>query len=263
MNDLKENVKKYFDDTSDEYAEAYTKEETDSLRAYIFSSRRKYVLEMFDLKGGKVLDIGCGPGVLTGEFLKRGCQVWNIDISEAMVKKAKERFKPERDSDKAYFEVGDIEKLKFPDGFFDGIVCAGVLEYLLSDSLALKEIYRTLKPGGEVIFTVPNLSSPFVWLEKSVVSIVRLFRRIFQVYSESLLFREDIIDRYYCPPRFKMMLRKNGFKIDKTRFHAYRLAFLSLISSKLSLSFANNLEFLTNTWFCWAGVSYIIKAHKE
>jgi ubiquinone/menaquinone biosynthesis C-methylase UbiE len=263
MTGQKESVKSYFNNTSGEYSSVYAKDVPDSLRAYIFLSRREYVLNMLDLQGGKVLDIGCGPGVLTENLLKRGCQVWNIDISEAMVEKAGQRMQFVEGRDRAHFSVGDIEKLEFPNKFFDAVLCVGVLEYLPDDILALKEIFRVLRPGGSVIFTVPNLASPFVLLEKTVVLIAKFLQKIFPDSSDSLLFRKDIIDRYYFPVRFNTVLKKNGFKIDKTMFHVYRLAFLNYISCRLSLSFARRLEFFSKTPLCWMGVNYIVRAQKE
>ncbi|GAG17717.1 unnamed protein product, partial [marine sediment metagenome] len=49
---------------------------------YTFVSQKKIVLEMLDKIEGKILDIGCGPGVMEIELLQRGYEVWGIDISE-------------------------------------------------------------------------------------------------------------------------------------------------------------------------------------
>ena len=93
MTAQKENAKAYFDNISEEYAGVYAKDNSDSLRAYIFFTRREYVRDMLDLEGGNVFDIGCGPGIMTENLLKRNCRVWNIDISESMLEKARQRMR--------------------------------------------------------------------------------------------------------------------------------------------------------------------------
>ena len=50
---------------------------------------------------------------------------------------------------------GDVNKLQFPDNFFDNIVCLEVFEYLATPQKAINEIYRVLKPGGKLILSCP------------------------------------------------------------------------------------------------------------
>lgn len=265
MSGQKENVKAYFDNISEGYDGVYAEDSSVSLRAYIFFTRRKYVQDMLDLKGGNVLDIGCGPGIMTEDLLKRNCRVWNIDISESMVEKARQKMQFTEAGERAHFMVGDIEKLQFEDKYFDAVLCVGVLEYLSDDRIALKEIARVLKPGGSAIFTVPNMASPFTLLEKIVIFIAKVFLKIFSSVSirDSLLFRDDIIDRYYYPWRFNTALQNSGFKINKKIFHAYRLSFLNLLSKRLSLSFTQRIEWLKKTPLSWMGVNYMVKVTRR
>ena len=51
----------------------------------------------------------------------------------------------------------DIEQIPFEDGSLDAILCIEVLEHVSNPFNAIKEIYRTLKPGGKVFFTTPFL----------------------------------------------------------------------------------------------------------
>lgn len=266
----KELVKTYFSDIADEYSHYCNMKGQNSVRAYIFSSRKKYVLSMLDLKNSRILDIGCGPAVLTEELLNNGCEVWSIDISETMVESAKKRMAEKIKSGKLHFAVDDIERLNFPDEYFDGILCIGVLEYLDDNSFALKEINRVLKHKGEIIFTVPNMASPFSLLDKLMIIILKNFLRLLsaikikiKIPQNRLLFRDDINDKYYLPWRFNKQLLKNGFDIDKTIFHIYRPAVLNVISPSLALFFTKKLEVLSKTHFSWMGINYIVKAYKQ
>ena len=67
----------------------------------------------------------------------------------------------------------DIERMTFPDGFFDLFVTMDVMEHLLNPVRALREIKRVLKPGGAYIFTVPIFDR--------TKSILRAYRRNGQI----------------------------------------------------------------------------------
>lgn len=266
----KENVRSYFDKTSAEYSRVYDTNNADSLRAYIFLSRKRNVLSLLGKCAGRLLDIGCGPAVFTEELLKNGCEVWGVDISKDMIEQAKNRVKSNRGSDKLHFSVGDIERLDFPDQYFDRVLCVGVLEYLEDDSLALKEIYRVLKSTGEAIFTIPNMLSPFSLMDRIVANTAKVIINILSIVNiktamakDSLLFSNAIKDKYYYPPRFNKKLLKSGFLIDKKIFHTYRLSMLNAVSASLSLSFAKKLEWLSRFPFYWMGINYIVKARKS
>jgi ubiquinone/menaquinone biosynthesis C-methylase UbiE len=143
-------------------------------RDYAFTAQKALVLEMFDKDGGKVLDIGCGPGVMAADLLKRGCTVWGIDASEKMIALARAKMEKTGDSSRAHFSVGDIENLEFQDAEFDAVICMGVLEYLLSDLKAIQEMARVARPGGTVIVTVPSEVTAYQAVGRSVGIIARL-----------------------------------------------------------------------------------------
>ena len=258
-------ITSYFDNTAEEYARVSGGGEQDSIRSYIFSSRKRYVLDMFDLKAGRVLDIGCGPAVLTEELLKNNCEVWGIDVSDEMVKEAKKRMEGKGFSERIHFNMGDIERLDFPDAYFDFVLCIGVIEYLKEPSRGLTEIRRVLKDKGKLIVSVPNMATPFVLFDKMALYMAKLFLKSrTKVYPDRLCFRDDIIVRYYLPWRFNRLLSDNGFSVDKTVFHAVRSSVLNAISSKLALFFIKKLEFLsTIPLIRRIGINYIVKASKE
>ncbi|HVN95533.1 MAG TPA: class I SAM-dependent methyltransferase [Syntrophorhabdaceae bacterium] len=118
--------------------------------------RHKYILDLFDLDGKKILDIGCGPGEMVKDLLSRGCQVFGMDIAEGMLKVARNNLEKWSGNGAFGFGCGDIEHLSFKDKTFDGVVCAGVIEYLKEDSKSLGELNRILRKDGELILTVRN-----------------------------------------------------------------------------------------------------------
>ncbi len=73
---------RYFDQIADVYALADLQDTTGGRARRV---RRARVMELFDKPGGRVLDVGCGPGVLVLSMLSRGCEVWGLDGSPQMI----------------------------------------------------------------------------------------------------------------------------------------------------------------------------------
>jgi len=100
------------------------------------------------------LDVGCGTGVYTEEISKITNKVIGLDLSENMVKYAKEKRKD------LLFIVGDACKLPFRNESFDLVVSIGLLEYVPKD-IVLKEITRVMKRKAFLIISVPNKYSAY------------------------------------------------------------------------------------------------------
>ena len=124
---------------------------------------REQLLDQLALKGDeKVLDVGCGRGLLTIGAAKRlktgkvtGIDVWNPqDLSGNSAEAAKENAKAEGVADRVRFDAGDARKLVYPDSFFDAVMSSNALHTLEDDrerEQALKEMLRVLKPGGHLV----------------------------------------------------------------------------------------------------------------
>jgi len=110
-----------------------------------------------------VLEIGCGTGLFTKELAATDNTITAIDISNALIEKAKGRIT----SNNVYFVVANAYDTNFKSGSFDYIVGSSSLHHLNVDS-ALNEFIRLLKPGGKIMFTEPNMINPQVALIKNV-----------------------------------------------------------------------------------------------
>ena len=123
---------------------------------------REQLLDQLALKGDeKVLDVGCGRGLLAIGAAKRlktgkvtGIDVWNPqELSGNSADAAKENAKTEGVADRVRFESGDARKLVYPENHFDAVISANALHTLADDrerEQALREILRVLKPGGRL-----------------------------------------------------------------------------------------------------------------
>lgn len=98
-------------------------------------------------KGNKVLDVGCGTGVLAREALRRvgrEGQVLGLDRNEGMLAVAA------RNEPNIEWRQGDAAALPFEDASFDAVVSQFALMYFPDRMASLREMWRTLAPGGRL-----------------------------------------------------------------------------------------------------------------
>ena len=107
-------------------------------------------------KGYKhILDAGCGPGIFTFELARRlpGSRVVGIDVDSRLVEK-NQRIVEKIKLRNCFFEMEDINTLSI-EGRYDLIVCVDNLEHIEDDRKALKNFYRALQYGGDLLLHVP------------------------------------------------------------------------------------------------------------
>ncbi len=103
----------------------------------------------------KVLDVGCGGGLLSEEFAKAGAIVTGIDLAPKAIEAAAKH--AEKSNLKINYEVNSIEKFLIGNGEkFDIIVCSEVLEHVFNLEEFLRDMLGTLKPGGTFLFSTIN-----------------------------------------------------------------------------------------------------------
>jgi len=126
---------------------------------WLFRARRELLVTLIRRTGGspdsKILDAGCGGGLLISLLRKKGYKdIFGIDLSKMMVGLCRER---------GIINVSrqDCTETTFDDNFFDVIIAADVLEHLEDDAVALREWKRILKNNGRLIITVPAFD--FLW----------------------------------------------------------------------------------------------------
>ncbi|KQT27412.1 methyltransferase type 11 [Bradyrhizobium sp. Leaf396] len=112
-----------------------------------------------DVDGLRVLDIGCGDGVLAVELAKRGGIVTGLDPDPTMLKAAQARALKEGIT--LALEQGEAGALPFPDVAFDRVVAVTVLCFIPDAEQSVAEMARVLRPGGRLI--VGELGRWNVW----------------------------------------------------------------------------------------------------
>lgn len=108
--------------------------------------------EAAKLKGKHLLEVGCGMGFDSLEFLKRGVKVTATDLTSAAIELARIHFKIEGVQAEDV-RIENALALSFPDNTFDAVWANGVLHHTGNTELAIREVRRVLKPGGRAIIS--------------------------------------------------------------------------------------------------------------
>ena len=107
-----------------------------------------------DLTSGLILDVGCGSGYSTkligSQYIPR--ELVAFDIMPEQIELAKKRYKEAR------FFVGDVTEIKSPSNKYDAVFVFGILHHVPEWKVALREIYRVLKPKGVLLIEEVNRS---------------------------------------------------------------------------------------------------------
>ena len=194
-----------------------------------------------------------------------------MDFAAQMLVQAKTRV----DDGKAphvLFVRGDVTRLPFPDCSIDTVTNMGLMEYLDDENTTLQETARVLKPGGIVIITLPNVSSPFRLWHRFMRRVFSFLRKVFSNhrrvgYLDAMLgpFGQDVLGhREYSQREYTERLRRLGLQTVDVCGYNFKIALTPLDKwlPRLSIAVARKLEVLARTPLRFMGTSFIIKAQK-
>jgi 2-polyprenyl-6-hydroxyphenyl methylase/3-demethylubiquinone-9 3-methyltransferase len=115
-----------------------------------------FINERANLQGMKVLDVGCGGGILTEALSKLGAQVTGIDASEQTIGVAQNHSNAVG-SDVSYYQTTIEEFIaNKPEEKFDVITCLEMLEHVPSPGEIIKTCSTILKDDGDIFFSTIN-----------------------------------------------------------------------------------------------------------
>jgi len=172
----------------------------------------KTVLEFLKKQSGNILDLGSGSGRHLTK-IKNG-KMFLVDFSEKMIKKAKNNAKNKKIP--AECKVSELNKIPYPDNFFDSAICFDSLHCVETDKQreqTIKELYRVLKPRAPALISV--------WKKDS--------KRFKNAKKEKYIGWRDKGKRYYYLYNDKEihdLFKKAGFKIKKKIPHNIKIEFI-------------------------------------
>jgi phosphatidylethanolamine/phosphatidyl-N-methylethanolamine N-methyltransferase len=116
----------------------------------VFERGRHAAIAAAERIGGRILEVGVGTGISLPDY-SRASRLFGVDISEPMLRKARERVDELGLANVEGLAVMDAADLSFPDASFDVIVAQYVITTVPDPEAALDEFARVLKPGGEIV----------------------------------------------------------------------------------------------------------------
>lgn len=194
-----------------------------------WSDFAKELVKYANLKpDGRILDVGTGTGtclVAATEKLGGNCHLVGIDQNGTRISQARDKFK-NIDPRSVKFHTMEANNLKFEDNSFDNILCGFIgfsdsydfEKSQLIDNAKMKEIFRVLKPEGEVAFSTWALQQDI----EAARSLLQKYLKIKnlktknQIENLSISYSKESIDG------FKLIMEDAGFKkirISERKFH--------------------------------------------
>lgn len=167
--------------------------------------RRLLHVKSLHQAAGTLLDVGCATGLFLERMRRNGWQVTGVEINPVIAERARDDFDLE-------VRTGTLESAGLPDAGFDLVTLWDVLEHMPSPRQTLREIGRVLRPGGWLVFRVPN---PESWG-------ARLFGRFWAGW--------DLPRHLWIAPRsaLHLALSAAGFRLARTSASTGRFALAAL-----------------------------------
>jgi ubiquinone/menaquinone biosynthesis C-methylase UbiE len=139
----------------------------------------KLITEGFP-RENRVLDLGCGAGVLTERLVAAGFNVDAVDMSADMLEFSRQRL-AKYDASRYRLARAEMQSLPFADAAFDIVACIGVFGYMDDVDSPIREIKRVLRPGGTLVLSIRNLDHVTVfdglfWLKAPLLGLRKLVR---------------------------------------------------------------------------------------
>ncbi len=144
---------------------------------------------------GRLLDFGCGDGQFLHMISKYCESSYGVDISEAAIKKATNKY-----PDVSFTVSEESGVIDFPDNFFDTVCAIDILEHILDVESSLEELRRILKPGGKLLIATSELTRI-----KMMLIILHSLDKYFYPASPHI--------RHFTRRNLADILTKKGFKV--------------------------------------------------
>lgn len=143
----------------------------DYFEACTAPENRFILRQMGDIRGKRLLDLGCGAGENSVYFAKQGAHCVATDYSPGMVDVALKL--AASNGVKIEGRTANAMALDFPNNTFDLIYASNLLHHIPDPKIALKEMHRVLKPGGKACFWDPLKHNPVINVYRRMATEVR------------------------------------------------------------------------------------------
>lgn len=125
--------------------------------------RLDWIAQYVNLPGAKVVDVGCGGGILSESLARRGAQVLGVDLSVKPLKVARLHALESGVKGLEYREVAVEQLAAEQPGQYDAVTCMEMLEHVPDPASVVRACAQLAKPGGRVFFSTLNRNAK-AWL---------------------------------------------------------------------------------------------------
>lgn len=224
-----EDVKIFHDLESSSYTnERYNDKSCEGL-AYL--TRKKILLELIKLMPkGRILDIGCGPGILTSDLLNEGMEVFSIDLSKCMLANAQASIQVHPRRKHAEFLNCEASRICFRNESLRSIMCIGVLYYVEDYNATMREVCRMLEEGGTAIIQIDKFASPLLF--NILNPVYRWIKtRVTGKKYDNMTFNKNV----FSYKKFLNDMEQIGFRISGIEYYDLRFPFIDILAPNVSV----------------------------
>jgi ubiquinone/menaquinone biosynthesis C-methylase UbiE len=154
---LQQEVNQYFESSSEHWEKIYG---GDQLLPRIYQERHNtslaWIRKLGLRKDARILEIGCGAGLMSVALAKDGYTVDAVDSTPAMLDMTSRCARDQGVENRIRLHLADVHALTFEARTFDLVIAIGVLPWLHSERIAVEEIHRVLKHRGYLLVTADN-----------------------------------------------------------------------------------------------------------
>lgn len=194
-----------------------------------------FLIEKIDAEPGEcVLDLGSGNGRFSVAMATSGARVVALDLSKVMLKETLRRSKSSQSD--VHVVLADAQRLPFREGAFDKVLCAQSLWYVPDYFIVVREIFRSLKHKGSIVF---DYLTPFNWRFLLNAIIFKIARKSLRLKLAKLV-KKDLMPVYIRTKRsiltpFKTQ-KMDIFSLRRWKIHEGNVMFASRFIIKATIT---------------------------
>ncbi len=194
-----------------------------------------------NIQGVRLLDAGCGAGLLSEAFARAGALVTGMDIRPGAIETARQH--ATRVGLSIDYQVGSVEDLTLPDESFDVVVASFVLEHVSDLHKTSQNVARVLKPQG--LFLYSGINRTLLTLMIVTIGFQYVLRKI---PRGTLRW-----NKFVRPEELEAALRNHGVYIVETRGVARRYPYPVMLWNRLRKRPAGDFVLTSKMGMCYVG----------